>query len=322
MPVIDGVGVSSHTHGKQMLFNRLITRHLQQLGTEIKEQSANSYYFYLDMSAGPGLYWNPTGDNLIVGSPLWFLTAAKKTRTDYRAILCEATPTTCARLAANTTAFLHRKRILEFTSSMNIDEPIAEDVLRLFKRKCDFPGVVIEQEHILHDIGYWADAHDTIAPFAAAKKLICVLRVNSTRTVHKLPEIIFPGGRKFGLMYIDINGVTSLFDFLMQLDLAGEFGGIDILIYLAAGTYKKIRSCSRTSITKPLADVLKEIDRPIWYIKKPQGSSQWTFLLGATRKRKIDYDYLGLYDVKSLEGSKILYRLTYSESERLTRGGA
>ena len=28
MPLVNGVGVSNHTHGKQMLFNRFIARHL------------------------------------------------------------------------------------------------------------------------------------------------------------------------------------------------------------------------------------------------------------------------------------------------------
>jgi len=200
------------------------------------------------------------------------------------------------------------------------------DILRVLDESFDLEVLGVEELAILleKERGFWAfiegPAEDLEAEktYRSAERLMYIVHCDSSKQAPRFSSDLFPGGRKYGLMYIDPNGVGLPVDLLVRLSRNKNYRDIDFLINIAAGTYKRVRINPKTHLEEPLDKVLRKIRKTHWFISQPQGAHQWVFLFGTSQER-LNLRRLGLHNTAFPKGKELLHRLSYSEKER--RGG-
>lgn len=90
MPIVNGVvGVSDFTQEKQNIFSGLMTMHVAIVkGILSRWRKISPFYYYVDMTAGPGVYKDEDG-RAIVGSPVIARMALTDANVKYRMYLVE-----------------------------------------------------------------------------------------------------------------------------------------------------------------------------------------------------------------------------------------
>jgi len=298
LPVIDGVGISDQTLPKQAFFENFLIDHVTLIWGKKAwtRRDASQYYYYFDMSPGPGAYKDPSTGRMIPGSPLLFTTYAMHSRLPFRAIFCETDPLNCARLTYNTQIALSTKNQLEMSEKLIVATDVPVQLKNYYTEQTS-PGMMIVEE--------------------SGESQSYVYIRNTSSYTGATSTIRRDRGKWFGLMYIDPNGVDVSFETLARLRKQKKLRGIDFLINLAAGTYKRVRCNPSTHLTMLLGDALRSVPRTVWYVSQPRGEQQWVFLFGIyCVDRPPRFDNWGLFHIDNTVGRQLMYELTYSEKER------
>jgi len=148
-----------------------------------------------------------------------------------------------------------------------------------------------------------------------SRELAYITLCDSSQDVPHFSSDIFPLGKKHGLLYLDPNGIFLPVALLTRMDKKKDSRNIDFLINLAAGTYKRVRRNPKTRLKEPLDEVLRKTGKQVWYISRPHGSQQWTFLYG-TRDNPESLKSLGLHNIDHPTGKRLLLELSYTVEER------
>ena len=197
-----------------------------------------------------------------------------------------------------------------------------EEEAWIIRRRAYLEGTTYEFDKVISgDHGHWdvylgsrlATEKEEII---GAQELAYILHCNSQEGMPQLASELFPRGEKYGLIYIDPNGIDIAVDLLHRLSRSKNYKGIDFLIHLAAGTYKRARRNPATYLNEPLDKALRRIRKAHWYISKPQGVHQWAFLFGTTRKDILKLQDQGLHYIGYPKGEKLLHELSYTIEER------
>ncbi|MFC1959830.1 hypothetical protein ACFLYO_03880 [Chloroflexota bacterium] len=123
----------------------------------------------------------------------------------------------------------------------------------------------------------------------------------------------------YGSLYADPSGTEPPWELLQQF--ANQYPRIDLIVYLSATNYKRIRGEARTrGIQVPnLQDRIKDIAKKNWIIREPEGMHQWTFLIGTNWQSYPDYKRLGFVKLESKRGKAVFEKLVYTEREQHDR---
>jgi three-Cys-motif partner protein len=128
----------------------------------------------------------------------------------------------------------------------------------------------------------------------------------------RIPELIDKSHNYFGLIYFDPNGIVDL-DFLIELSKKSNMKKIDILFNYNATAFKRKKTILH--LEKNFIDYFKDIKKFNWYISKPSGKWQWSFLFGTNSIHlKLPYS-CGFNKVDSDEGERILKKINYTKEE-------
>ncbi len=128
-------------------------------------------------------------------------------------------------------------------------------------------------------------------------------------------------GLRYGLIYHDPYGIPS-FDTLRDVSARDATERIDILIRCPATVIKRARGAfgifgkHKYTLTQHLDSIRKKH----WLIQAPQGSLQWTFLLGTNYESMKEWRKEHLYRIDTYEGQSILDRLAKTANERQNDG--
>jgi len=120
------------------------------------------------------------------------------------------------------------------------------------------------------------------------------------------------GEWNYGTIYADPNDLPP-FDLLAEASNNPNAQRIDMLVYLSATNYKRVRKVWGRDY---LTDALAKINKKVWLVSAPVGRSQWAFLFGTNYDKYSDYRAIQFYRVDSPEGAAVLERLTYTTDER------
>lgn len=122
-------------------------------------------------------------------------------------------------------------------------------------------------------------------------------------------------GAAMGLIYVDTNGTVLPDETVATLArLTKTLRRMDILIYVAATTYKRCRGAFGDS--RPgLLDHLAAIGKPHWFVREPHHRHQWSFIFGTRYELYPEMKNIRLYSTASEKGASILGRLTRTVSE-------
>lgn len=120
---------------------------------------------------------------------------------------------------------------------------------------------------------------------------------------------------KYGLLYVDPNGtildgVETIGAFLSALPR------IDVLVNVAATTYKRCRKAFADEERPYLTDHLALLGKKFLHVREPYHHFQWAFCLGTNWADHPEFRSRGFYDVRSLQGAKILQKLDLTTRER------
>ena len=110
--------------------------------------------------------------------------------------------------------------------------------------------------------------------------------------------------KELGLIFVDPSGDLPDFDVLH--DISKLRPRMEILIYIPSTNVKRVHQYT----DKRLSDLIYEIGKKYWLIRKPIKSDQfkWTFLFGSNTDIFNDYKSINLIRLDSKLGQKILRR--------------
>jgi hypothetical protein len=134
---------------------------------------------------------------------------------------------------------------------------------------------------------------------------------NRTTTFNWLATI--PHGA-IGLMFHDVNGRAD-FDLLRRLCMDPKTRRLDLLIYMAATSWKRYRTGSH-SAAKTLLGEIATVNKKYWLLRDARGKHQWTFLFGTNWARFPEWESAGFYRADSPRGQRILAELSETSRER------
>lgn len=138
----------------------------------------------------------------------------------------------------------------------------------------------------------------------------------------RLPDYMtVNGGRlKYGLVYLDPSGNLPDLDALSIMGALAEWNTVDVLLYLAATTMKRVLNAFPDKHQKRFGDYLGVVRKKHWIIREPHTAFQWTFCIGTNWEAFPKFKRMGFYHIESPEGASILERLNKTERElRLSR---
>lgn len=117
----------------------------------------------------------------------------------------------------------------------------------------------------------------------------------------------------YGCVFCDPNGPSGIrWDLLA--DFAAVYKRIDIVIHMAATTYKRVRIVHHP---RPLlSDQLAKIGKGTTIVRKPNSKAGWTIIILSSWDRFPGYKKLGFHNANTEEGNAILEELTYTVEER------
>jgi hypothetical protein len=118
----------------------------------------------------------------------------------------------------------------------------------------------------------------------------------------------------YGLIYSDENGSLPPFDLLGKC--AQSLRLCDILIHVAATPIKRQYYSDRHPLIERLDEMIAQVKKAHWYVRKPYGQHQWTFFLGTNWNAFPDFSKYGFFDTRSRAGANILKSLSYNHKER------
>lgn len=120
-------------------------------------------------------------------------------------------------------------------------------------------------------------------------------------------------GSPFGLVYVDTNGTLQPVEVVR--DLVRPFKQLDVLLYVAAATYKRCRGAFRDEERPLLSEHLLQIGKKEMLIREPHANWQWTFVLLTNWASYPELRSIDFYNINSKEGRAILDRLDLTASE-------
>ena len=130
----------------------------------------------------------------------------------------------------------------------------------------------------------------------------------------RIPKILENYGMIYGLIYFDPNGVVDLCFIRKLLRLYANMNRVDVLFNYNGTAFK--RKTHAIGSNERFTNYLRALKKRCWYISKPRGVWQWSFLFGTnTHKLQLPLSY-GFYDVFSDEGQQILKQLDLTKNER------
>lgn len=122
--------------------------------------------------------------------------------------------------------------------------------------------------------------------------------------------------KTYGLLFADPNGIDPAWDLLA--DFAEVFPKVDIMIYIAATSLKRVRLWKNNNgyEAEPcLAEHIDSIGKKHWIIREPRGVQQWTFLIGTNWKALPRYEKFGFYQLTAPQGQRVLQKTNYTAEE-------
>lgn len=122
---------------------------------------------------------------------------------------------------------------------------------------------------------------------------------------------------QIGLLYYDPNGDPFVRNPSMIVDFYKKKNTrqIDFLMYASFTNIKRVRCCNKTKRTWGFIDDKDRIDKKHWLIREPVGKQQWTLLFGTNWTDFPKMKRIGLHDVNSNEGKRILMVGNYTKHE-------
>lgn len=151
---------------------------------------------------------------------------------------------------------------------------------------------------------------DSLRSELAATKLPCyVIAGDHNETlIPSIPED--PGRPRLGLLYCDTNGTYPPWPLLADFAKQKTTSRIDLLLYVAATTIKRLCGAHRDKGFMPLWDALLTIPKSDWLIRENAGRHQWTFILGTKWSKQQSFKNRDFWRIDSPEGEELLRRLT------------
>lgn len=115
-----------------------------------------------------------------------------------------------------------------------------------------------------------------------------------------------------GMIYSDPNGCET-FNNIARLSKMKALGMVDVLMHLSATTIKRVAGVNPN--TTRLLDGIQSINKKYWWIRKPYGQFQWTFIIGTNWQRFPNLKTFGFYRIDTPEGLEILNFTHYTQQE-------
>jgi hypothetical protein len=127
------------------------------------------------------------------------------------------------------------------------------------------------------------------------------------------------GRKAMGLIYADPNGTLAREEMDTAARIAAEHPKMDILMHLAANTFKRCRAVfGYASFTERLAALGKKR----LLVREPQEDYQWTFVLLTDWERYPDWRSCGFYGDDTPEFQEIMEALLLAKWQRRLKGQA
>jgi len=124
---------------------------------------------------------------------------------------------------------------------------------------------------------------------------------------------------RFGMMYLDPPMTKDSFSLVEELMVQTSLmmPRLDLLLYIGANWIKRFRGNSNVEFSTFLEDFTNKVNKEFWVIKQQVGGNQYTFLAGTNYKGWAEWGKEYFYSTDDIRGKKIMFRLNYSEPERL-----
>jgi len=125
--------------------------------------------------------------------------------------------------------------------------------------------------------------------------------------------------KHFGILYYDPNGDPFVRNKNMIVDFYNKRNTdkIDFLLYASFTNIKRVKCSPLTRRTWGFIDDIERINKKHWLVREPVGQQQWTFLFGTNWTDFPKFKKIGLHDINSREGKKIMLTGNHSKKEIL-----
>jgi len=128
-----------------------------------------------------------------------------------------------------------------------------------------------------------------------------------------IPSILKSEGSKYGILYIDPNGVIN-FEFLKDIVKLPYLKYMDVVLYCGATSVKRKRKAFDN--IEELAGYICTMKKKKWFVSDYWGSQQWAFFYGTNFPKFKPYSNgVKFYDITSSRGDRIFRRLNFTRDE-------
>lgn len=121
--------------------------------------------------------------------------------------------------------------------------------------------------------------------------------------------------QRYGLIYIDPNGMPSDFESIKKFYELKKNKQIDFMMHIPATARKRTRKSPLHQLNKSLAEELNEINKNFWIIREPYKSFQWTFLIGTNWDSFPTFQKLGFHRLSSIKGLSVFEKINFTAKE-------
>lgn len=163
--------------------------------------------------------------------------------------------------------------------------------------------------------GVRRQGEDEPARFSDAQGVyqFCVCAGDSADYTPRILSMAAHQAQKFyGVVYADVNGGTIP---VAELAAYSQLLSLTDIVFHYSGTYRK-RVHGRFDNRPPLVEVLPQIKKDYWIVRKPYHQEQWTFLIGTNWDSFPKFERQGFVRTDSPLGRDIMHRLSYRTGEQ------